>query len=1465
MATKQFILDEFLPTSALGLGWLVESLENPSMDAFQPKKPLAADAVMRIAGQDFDTLASTARKYPFRLSLTQILSSEASFRNEDNVQLKSAELSHCSLRQPRALFKEMLRDGDARAWMEECVQAARKFYVVVELYTAKDPKLSKGHSKAHTTDVDLSLPIDALALGGADVLGLGDQLDSGPAFYHSKSKDFKKDFALNGSYICAIGFKRIVWNKMTFRKSLDDAKLDDEVTWSFLGGKCGSNDQNLSSVSLDDQVRGPVRVLSGSLDKASHSRAEIAEELASYATKQREQYNVTGDPLHLRKAIKSLEEAIGRTGQKRATGLVKYGDFPKEFVEDLRRSHYLVLRSLFLATGDIGFLDRCIDAARSIVSAPQNSSHIYVFRAACFLSRSISYRYFAQHEKNENDARAAVEVARQALSAYQKVRKEMRVGVELRLAVEDATELVNGPLGISKAQYLDGRATAHKHRFVTSGDLEALRAARSHFTAALKLLPPTHRNYPAYAVNCADCEVSFIRKTEDVDGLEPALKLINDLDFGRCSPDERVQATYTRSLLYRVRFDLFSNCKDIDDSVAAAEEAVELIANRQSPKLSALENLSTQLCCRAQVWRSIEDIDAAIEASISALNLARNDSKDRFSLYAALGAGLETKYSLFGGPENLSAAIDAFRRAVDDSLEIFPHRGRLLHTLANGLRRIFEDSWRFDLLDESIQVELEALKLVSEDDPIRCDMLCGLALSLELRFQKTGSEEDLDESISVLEEVLARAKSGSAFYADYHHRLAKVMLVRFSLSKQAQDADRALRSLSKAVSSHVGDERRLLFLTTLSSCLLSRKAVSDESSEIECAIETLRRSIEKNLFSHPSRPYWLSELGILLYCTSERSLGIELKRKYLQEALRTQKESVATLPRDHPDTAWFLFFLGSLQVKLYEILSGDLEHQKQILSAAISSFRQGFDHGSAGLLIKIHNGMRAGFCYMLSADWKPASDILSKSVLLSRQLGCQSSDGASRQRKLHELTGMSTDACISYMMSGNMEAAVEILEAGRGIISDVATRHQNQLLALRNASPNLYTRYVGLRQRLSLLSSSVERCQNLDLVARRNRDQAKTQATENEIRRLPGLDDFNRNMSASQIKQLANHGPLVSFCATEHGAFALIVTTKTIESVALPELAWADVEENIPLVIGEGRLSVWPPSRRAKANKKMKGLLAWLWRAAVRPVLRQLKLLRKETPSLPPRLWWITNGPLGLMPLHAAGEGSKFPFENTYAHVVSSYAATFASLKFARECQSKVSERPPKAALVSMPKTSGKTDLDTFGDAEALREAFSGSITNQKNTRVVELRQPSAAEVLHHVQRGDADIVHFSCHAEPDLTDPSRTALLFGRDPAAASADPLSIQELMKSNGATNIPSRAPQLAYLSACCTAQQYQLPLLDENINLATAFQAVGFPAVVGTFGRPTTSQPPSSRRLSTKKRFKSTIPNQNLSPK
>lgn len=54
----------------------------------------------------------------------------------------------------------------------------------------------------------------------------------------------------------------------------------------------------------------------------------------------------------------------------------------------------------------------------------------------------------------------------------------------------------------------------------------------------------------------------------------------------------------------------------------------------------------------------------------------------------------------------------------------------------------------------------------------------------------------------------------------------------------------------------------------------------------------------------------------------------------------------------------------------------------------------------------------------------------------------------------------------------------------------------------------------------------------------------------------------------------------------------------------------------------------------------------------------------------------------------------------------------------------------------------------------------------------------------------------------------------------------------MQYHGSSETHQRPLRLAYLSACCTAQQYDLRLIDENLHLAAAFQLLGFPAVVGS---------------------------------
>ena len=204
---------------------------------------------------------------------------------------------------------------------------------------------------------------------------------------------------------------------------------------------------------------------------------------------------------------------------------------------------------------------------------------------------------------------------------------------------------------------------------------------------------------------------------------------------------------------------------------------------------------------------------------------------------------------------------------------------------------------------------------------------------------------------------------------------------------------------------------------------------------------------------------------------------------------------------------------------------------------------------------------------------------------------------------------------------------------------------------------------------------------------------------------------------------------------------------------------------------------------------------------------------------------------MGLLPLHAAGKGTKVPSKNVYAHVVSSYVPTFASLAFARQCQAKVDPVSPNMALITMPQTPGGLgELNTEHEAQAIRQVFATASASHKE--LLELCLPSANDVLTQVRGSNIDMLHLACHAEPNLDDPSNTALLFGSDPRASAPEQLPVRRLRQLPTTSQVNRRPPRLAYLSACCTAQQYDLRLIDENIHLAAAFQLCGFPAVVGT---------------------------------
>jgi CHAT domain-containing protein len=100
------------------------------------------------------------------------------------------------------------------------------------------------------------------------------------------------------------------------------------------------------------------------------------------------------------------------------------------------------------------------------------------------------------------------------------------------------------------------------------------------------------------------------------------------------------------------------------------------------------------------------------------------------------------------------------------------------------------------------------------------------------------------------------------------------------------------------------------------------------------------------------------------------------------------------------------------------------------------------------------------------------------------------------------------------------------------------------------------------------------------------------------------------------------------------------------------------------------------------------------------------------------------------------------------------------------------------------------------------------------------MEAPAAAAVLEKVTT--CSLVHFACHGSSDAEQPSKSALLLGR----RSVDKLTVEDLQSLN------YQLAQVAYLSACSTADVGAWSLIDESIHLSSTFQLVGFRHVIGT---------------------------------
>lgn len=308
-----------------------------------------------------------------------------------------------------------------------------------------------------------------------------------------------------------------------------------------------------------------------------------------------------------------------------------------------------------------------------------------------------------------------------------------------------------------------------------------------------------------------------------------------------------------------------------------------------------------------------------------------------------------------------------------------------------------------------------------------------------------------------------------------------------------------------------------------------------------------------------------------------------------------------------------------------------------------------------------------------------------------------------------------------------------------------------------------------------------------------------------EIRKVPGFEDFLAAPTFADVAEAATPAPIVYLAAAAPGGLALVVRSDDVQHVPLDELTAGALREQVERHLGTYESYRGDPDAgRSAWVESLDGLCAWLWRVAMGPVVKEIAGATEAV--------LVAGGLLGMLPLHAAWtDDNERPTGRQYALDVLplSYAPNARSLTSARATASNV--RPGRLLVVAEPRpVSGARLPYASAEAEVSTAAFPGP--------QMVLSGGSATPRNFGAGASAADVLHLACHGFADLAQPLESGLRLAGDRAVTLRDLMAMQLQV-------------HLAVLSACETSLP-GMELPDEVVALPTGLLQAGVAGVVAS---------------------------------
>ncbi|KAK0236663.1 CHAT domain-containing protein [Armillaria nabsnona] len=886
---------------------------------------------------------------------------------------------------------------------------------------------------------------------------------------------------------------------------------------------------------------------------------------------------------------------------------------------------------------------------------------------------------------------------------------------------------------------------------------------------------------------------------------------------------------------------------DLDRLLDFGESAISAVerCSPAAPDIAAIHhNVGNGYYIRSRNT-SGDDIDRAIEHFDLAIAMGSRAPGGMAMFLTCSARALASRYETSHNFEDLQSAIDKNEGALSlvssDDPTLNNTRAICLINGGNLLIHRYDRSLQRGIgyLEKAISYLQEALQLREQEDSDTSRPLQALGHAKLRYFFRTLSAPSLAGAVDCFEKATFVGE-GHVSFPLIAHNLALGHVVSHFFSRKP-DSNQGSADLAKAI---MWIERALKYrpflhahrpssLLIYSWCLpevLQTPSIFQEShlQKLESSLQELEKgdtTAVATALKHRA-------------CLATWRYNETRDPKYLVDSLQYSEAAMKTAQDFHhgqyPFSPLDICEVAGMRLQVLKLKNNDAAVKKQIGQAFES-----FEHASSlsASTCDIMDQLSIASVWVSHAlEMKHHSVAVAYPVLLRILRGCTNLNPAIEIRHaiaeiLRPISPSDVAAAIMGFSDPKLAEAVELLEYGRDIVLShirAMRRDDERIRNLESMDSEAVVRFEVVCKQLDrnihglFLSSRWKWTSAFvpdeaadvktpltweDFLQRHNSDMQEREVMSAQLQSkdVPPIDS---SPSYAELKQAANGGTVIIFNFSKHGCDALIVEGKESPvRVSLGGERGYQYFVSLASALGD----YLKLDDTAESDKKLQKILKALWRKAVEPVAKELKMLGVEIGS---RLWLLPTGLARLFPLHAAGPYKRKGFDpsDLSSLYAISYISTLGTLLTAKA--SRTLDEPPSVLFIG-DDGEGNSAVEELPYVKTERDIIAKEFGDRATCLFGE--QATLDAVL--VNLPTHPYIHFGCHGTFDSIRPFRSCFILN------GGQRLTLPAIMRS--------RSPQgeFAFYSACNTASSPDRTS-GEVVNLASAMEVCGFRSVVGT---------------------------------